>query len=329
MKRLLNISTHDNDLIAIEHDWQKAQDFCRRNGFDGYELYPVGGYDCETIPAEIIVGIHLRFFVILEPLWRGDRERLIEIFDDEETIEFFYGGLDRRAIIDAYQQQLALAHHLGCEYVVFHVSQNELEYVYDWQCPWCWQETVDLCAEIINAVTRDTPYQGEILFENLWWPGSMRLDSPAEIAYLVERVDYPHCGIVLDTGHVLNKNQDIHSEKEGIAYLIQSVRGLGAFRPLINGVHLTRSLSADYVTQSRHVTDPYAGAKTFWDRFIIAHQHVTQIDQHDAFEDPGIRGLFDWISPQYLVFEFTYSDMAEWQDKVDRQKRALDGAMRG
>jgi sugar phosphate isomerase/epimerase len=329
MKRLLNISTHDSDLAVIAHDWQTAQDFCRRNGFDGYELYPVGGYDCRTIPAEMIVGLHLRFFVVLAPIWRGDRERLIEIFDDEATITLFYGGLDRRAIVDAYRQQLALAQHLGCEYVVFHVSQNALEHVYDWQCPWHWQETVDLCAEIINAVTRDTPYQGEILFENLWWPGSMRLDSPDEIAYLVERVDYPRCGIVLDTGHVLNKNQDIHSEKEGIAYLIQTVRDLGALRHLIKGVHLTRSLSADYVTQSRRVADPYAGAETFWDRFIIAHQHVTQIDQHDAFEDPAIARLFDWIAPQYLVFEFSYRDMDEWQAKIDRQKAALDGVARG
>ena len=40
---------------------------------------------------------------------------------------------------------------------------------------------------------------------------------------------------------------------------------------------------------------------------------------------PGITRLFDWISPDYLVFEFFYSDMAEWQTKIARQKRALDG----
>jgi sugar phosphate isomerase/epimerase len=328
MKQLLNISTHDNDLNTIEHDWQKAKAFCQCNGFDGYELYPVSGYDCKTIPAEIVVGIHLRFFVILEPIWRGDRDRLIEIFDDEETIEFFYGGLDRQAIVDAYREQLALARHLGCEYVVFHVSQNELEYVYDWQCPWSWQETVELSAEIINEVTRGTSYTSEILFENLWWPGSMRLDSPDEVAYLLEQVNYPRCSLVLDTGHVLNKNQGIRSEGEGIEYLIRTVRNLGEFRHLIKGVHLTRSLSAEYVTASHHVTNPFEGTETFWDRFIVAHQHVTQIDQHDAFENPAITRLFDWIAPEYLVFEFTYRDMTEWQDKIDRQKRTLGSIVR-
>lgn len=329
MRRLLNISTHDNDLETIDHDWQKARDFCRRNGFRGYELYPVGGYDCATIPAEIVVGVHLRFFVILEPIWRGHRERLLEIFDDEETIELFYGGLDGQAVVDAYRQQLALAHHLGAEYVVFHVSQNELEYVYNWECPWTWRETVELSAEIVNEVTRGSDYAGEILFENLWWPGSMRLDSPEEVSYLLERVDYPRCGLVLDTGHVLNKNQEIHSEAQGVDYVIETVRNLGAHRDLIRGVHLTRSLSADYVTASRCEEEPFQGAETFWDRFIAAHAHVTQIDQHDAFEGPEIARLLDWVAPEYLVFEFTYSDMVEWQEKIDRQKRALADGLRG
>lgn len=325
MQRLLNISTHTSDLAIIEHDWQKAKDFALRNGFDGYELYPVDGYDYGVIPPEIITGIHLRFFAILEPMWRNDRKRLIEIFGDEETIEHFYSGASKQAIVDAYRQQLALAQQLGCGYVVFHVSQSELEYVYNWQFPWSWQETVELSAEIVNEFTRDTSYTGEILFENLWWPGGLRLDSPEEVTYLLERVEYPRCGLVLDTGHVLNKNQCIHSEEQGIDYVIQTVRNLGEYRNLIKGVHLTRSLSADYVTQSRQQPNPLEGAKTFWDRFLLALQHVGQIDQHDAFEDPGIARLFDWISPEYLVFEFTYRDMTEWQGKIDRQLRALGG----
>ncbi len=325
MKNLLNISTHGNDLDTIEHDWQKAKDFCQRNGFDGYELYPVGEYDWTAIPPEIVVGLHLRFFVILEPMWRGHRRRLIEIFGDEETIELFYGGLDRQTIVDAYRQQLALAQQLGCEYVVFHVSQNEFEYVYDWQCPWSWQETVEMSAEIMNEATDGSAYEGKILFENLWWPGSLRLDSPDEVAYLLERVDHARCGLVLDTGHVLNKNQAIRSEREGIEYLIQTVRNLGRFRRTIKGLHLTRSLSADYVRRSRQEPNPFEGAETFWDRFSIALEHVTQIDQHDPFEEPSITRLFDWVAPEYLVFEFSYRDLGQWQAKIDRQKKALAG----
>jgi hypothetical protein len=329
MKQLLNISTHDNDLETIDHDWDKARDFCLRNGFDGYELYPVGDYDWGKIPSEIVVGLHLRFYAILEPMWQGNHERLMEIFDDEETVELFYGGLGRGAIVDAYREQLALAHDLGCEYVVFHASQNELEYVYNWECPWSWQETLDLSAEIMNEATQETPYAGELLFENLWWPGSMRLDGPAEISYLMERVDYPRSGIILDTGHVLNKNQALRSEGQGIDFLVETLRNLGGRRRFIQGVHLTRSISSDYVRDSKGCVCPYAEAETFWDRFFIAHEHVTQIDRHNAFEDPAIVRLFDWVDPRYLVFEFSYCDMVEWQCKIDRQKRALGSLMHG
>ncbi len=323
MKRLLNISTHENDMQVIDHDWSKARSFLEANHFDGYELYPITGYPFDTIPPELILGLHMSFFVIYEPLWRGQRDRLLEIFDDEETLRHYYGGVDRDALITTYRDQLALAEHFGCEYVVFHVSQCDLETVFDWTAPCTWEETIDLFAEIVNAFTAGTSYRGRLLFENLWWPGSLRLDSPAEIERLMEKVTYPNAGIVLDTGHVLNKNQAIRSEAEGIVYLLETVKHLGSLRELIQGVHLTRSLSADYVNRTRDIREPYREAHTFWERFIIAHQHVRQIDQHDPFEDPAIRQLFDLIDPEFLVFEFGYSTLDVWQQKIDRQRRAL------
>lgn len=323
MKWLLNISTHETDLKTIGHDWGRAQDLVEGRGFDGYELYPVGKYAFGQIPASIVVGLHLRFFAILEPIWLGDRQRLLQIFGDEAAVEHFYGGVDKYAIIDAYREQLELAKMYGCEYVVFHASQCELEYVFDWNCPWSWEETIDLCAEIINEATSHTSYDGLILFENLWWPGSMRLDEPAEVDRLMARVQYPRCGIVLDTGHVLNKNQQIDNEREGIEYLLRTVSHLGEVKSLVRAVHLTRSLSAEYVKRTRKLEDPFAGTSSFWDRFLTAHNHINSIDQHDPFEDPRIGELFEIVAPDYLVFEFTYADMGEWKCKIDTQLSAL------
>ncbi len=100
--------------------------------------------------------------------------------------------------------QLSLAHQLGCEYVVFHLAQSELEYIYDWQFPWEWRDTVDLCADLLREVFAETPFTGELLLENLWWPGSFRALQAEEIAYALERVQHPHAGIMLDTGHMLS-----------------------------------------------------------------------------------------------------------------------------
>jgi hypothetical protein len=325
VKRLLNISTCAEDLQIFENDWTRARHFCTRNGFDGYELYPLDSYDFNAIPSNLIVGLHLRFYPILEPLWRNDRTRLREVFGDDETVALYYGGADRQALVDVYRQELSLAKRLGCEYVVFHVSQSVPESVHTWHCPWTWQQTVELCAEIMSEVARESTYTGNILFENLWLPGSMRLDSPDEVALLLQKLDHPRWGLVLDTGHVLNKNQNLRSEAEGVAYLLETVRNLGDVRHMIKGVHLTRSLSADAVKTFRDEPDPFAGAETFWERLAIAHRHVFQMDQHDAFDDPGITELFRLVSPDYVVFEFSYRDGAEWQGKIDRQKRALAG----
>jgi len=325
MKFTLNISTHPGDLAILEHDWNNARKILETEGFDGYELYPVGEYDWNSIPAGLISGIHLRFYPILRPFWIRDDRRLFEIFGDEATVAMFYGGLTREFLTANYRGQLALAKQLGCSYVVFHMAQNEFEYMYNWRFPWSWRETIDMCAEIINEALTDSGFDGELLLENLWWPGSFRAVHREEIDYALARVAYPKTGIVLDTGHLLNTNQDIREESQGIEFLIRTVRSLGACRKAIRGVHLTRSLSGEYVTQTLNSPDPPLFKGSFWQRDRQAAEHVYKIDQHDPFEDTAIAGLFDVIEPAYVTYEFTYGSKDEWVDKIRRQRGAMTG----
>jgi sugar phosphate isomerase/epimerase len=325
MKFALNISTHPGDQVIIGHDWNTAQGILQAEGFDGYELYPVGEHAWESIPAGMILGMHLRFYPILKPFLIEDTRRLLEIFGNEETISTFYGGLTRESLIQNYRQQLALAQQLGCSYAVFHLAQSEFDYIYSWRFPWNWRDTVDICAELLNAVLVDSPFTGELLLENLWWPGSFRAIHAEEIEYALSRISYARAAIVLDTGHLLNTNQDIVSESQGIAFLIDSVRSLGAMRQKIRGVHLTRSLSAEYVTQTRRMPSPATANGSFWDRYHQAIEHVDRIDQHDPFENPAIAGLFEIIDPAYITYEFSYKSREEWLGKIRRQRRAMAG----
>jgi hypothetical protein len=325
MKFTLNISTHQGDLSILEHDWNNARRILIAEGFDGYELYPVGNYDWDSIPGDLMIGLHLRFYPILRPFWFRDDRRLLEIFGDEATISMFYGGLTRDSLIENYRNQLAIAGRLGCLYVVFHLAQSEFEYIYHWRFPWNWRETIDMCAEILGEALADSAFDGELLLENLWWPGSFRAVHPDEIEYALSRVAYPRTGIVFDTGNMLNTNQDIRSEKEGIQFLIRSVRSLGESGKTIRGVHLTRSLSGEYVAQTRNSPDPHQSRGTFWQRYHQAIDHVNKIDQHDPFEDQAIAGLFDIIDPAYVTYEFSYRSRQEWIDKVRRQRRAMIG----
>ena len=323
MQFTLNINTHRGDLAIIDHDWTNAQRILTEEGFDGYEIYPVGNHPWETIPKGMMIGMHLRFHPVLTPFWHEDRGRLLEIFGDETTVASCYGGLTPDTLVAAYQQQLALACQLGCAYVVFHLANCEFDYIYNWCFPWGWRDTIDVCAEVLGAVFEDTPFTGELLLENLWWPGSFRALDPSEIFYALERVAYPRTGIVLDTGHLLNTNQQISSEAEGIAFLLSTVRELGEARSAIRGVHLTRSLSAEYVKRTKSELQPISAPGTFWDRYHQALQHVRQIDQHDAFEDPAIAGLFEVIDPAFVTYEFTFASREEWMAKARRQRTAM------
>lgn len=328
MKFALNISTHPGDQAIIDHDWNNALGILETEGFDGYELYPVGEHEWGAIPAGLMLGMHLRFYPILKPFWIEDRPRLMEIFDDEATVAAFYGAPTPAALVASYRDQLALAQQLGCAYAVFHLAQSEFDYIYSWRFPWHWRETIDMCAELLNAALENSPFTGELLLENLWWPGSFRATHPEEIEYALERIAYGRTGIVLDTGHLLNTNQDIRSEAEGISFLIESIRSLGPLSRAIRGVHLTRSLSADYVRRTRTAPAPQPAAESFWHRYHQAINHVNQIDQHDPFDDPGIAELFEAIDPAYVTYEFSYRSKEEWLGKIRRQRRAMAGVHR-
>jgi sugar phosphate isomerase/epimerase len=325
---LLNISTHPGEPQRLfNDDWRQAADFLHRWEFDGFELYPVGDYPCQRIPSGLITGIHLRFFAILAPLWHGDRRRLMKIFGDWQTVEHFYGGRNADVIAEIYCRQLNLAHHLGCAYVVFHPVDCDLDHVYDWRFPWPVEATLDMCAEVINAATAKSRFQGYILFENLWWPGSFRLDTPDEYDYLLSRVNHPHCGIALDTGHLLNKNPALTDERQAVEYLLDCIDQLGETARQIRTVHLTKSLSGPYVQRTQKIRDPYNGASTFWERLDQARRHVGCIDQHEPFESPAVGTVLEKIAPDHVVFEYTFSGMDEWERKISVQKKALSGCL--
>ena len=57
----------------LEHDWNNARNILETEGFDGYELYPVGEYDWNSIPAGLISGIHSAFLSRLTPLLDSGR----------------------------------------------------------------------------------------------------------------------------------------------------------------------------------------------------------------------------------------------------------------
>jgi len=323
VKKLLNFSTHPGDPEMFGDDWAEAASFLYKWQFDGFELYPVDNYPFETIPARLIHGIHLRFFIFLREIWQNDEQALLKIFDNWQNVEHFYGGRGPEAIIEAYTRQFNLAQKFGCEYVVFHPVHCEMARIYDWKFPYHWRDTLDLCSEVLNESLRESSFKGFILFENLWWPGSFSLEDPREYSYLRERVNYDHCGITLDTGHLLSSCSGFDDEEEAISYLLNRVKDFGELKKEIRAVHLTSNLSGSYIRKSKAAPHPQLDSLPFWQRFKLARKHVTKIDPHKPFTSPNIGKLFDLIEPDNVVFEFTFNSLDVWQNKISRQKKAL------
>jgi len=130
---------------------------------------------------------------------------------------------------------------------------------------------------------------------------------------------------MLDTGHMMNKNPHLRDEDDGIDYLLSSVRNLGELRAAIKGVHLTCSLSGEYIQHSQAQPNPLDPSADYWTKFHQVLEHVRRIDQHAAFTNPGIARLFDLIEPEYVVFEFSYRSRAEWRRKIQQQWAACAG----
>ncbi len=324
MDRLLNTSTWNGGVTIFDNDWNRAVEFLKHWEFDGYELYPIGNNDYGTVPSGIVKGIHLRFFVILTPLWREDRKRLIEIFGSMEGVTEYYGGNDANCLKEFYTSQFNLAQELGAYYVVFHPVHCEFEYIYDWKFPWTIEETLDVSTELMDAAVKDSNYTGYILFENLWWPGSFVLDHAWEYEYILSKMNYEKCGITLDTGHMMNRNFDLQTEAQAIDYICSHLDDLGKdVRDAVKNVHLTCSLSGDYIKESMKSGKTFKPGMTLNEKFHQAYGHVSSIDRHEPFHDRVVEKLYDKINPLSTVFEFTYGDVGQWQDKIAPQKRAL------
>lgn len=321
-KRLLNLITFVSDLEKIDYEWSKANRLLNEFNLNGFEIYPVTGYDLSLIPKSLFKGLHLQFFVLLQAMWKGSPSDLLSVFGTKENIQQFYGDSGREAIVNKYQQQLEIASRFNVDYTVFHAGQSDMDGIYTWQFPWDVWETLDICSEIINETTKGKDYKTPIYFENLWWPGSLQMRSQAEIEYLLNKVDYPHIGLVLDTSHLINTNLSINTEEEAIDFIIKSVVELGEMRRMIKVVHLNLSLSANKIKASIKQGVPNSNGD-FWSRLNAGHYHVHQIDQHLPFQSTKIAKLFDFIEPEYIVYELSNSSLLEWKQQIETQNHAL------
>ena len=137
--------------------------------------------------------------------------------------------------------------------------------------------------------------------ENLWWPG-LNFLNPEDTRRLIGRVHYEKKGFMLDTGHFLHTNLNLQSQEEAVAYLHQMLDHQEDMIPYIKGIHLQQSLTGNYVKE--WLQRPHELPKDPAKRFCKVFEHIFQIDKHEPFTAPGVKGLVERIDPLYVTYEY-------------------------
>ena len=317
MLQLVNLSSYSSDIDLIDNSPIILKKFLKRHNIDGLEIMFCNTWDEILFPKKVVQGVHLRFWPTWLDFWRGDKQQLLKQFGNEDNIIACYGGLSRAAWLATYKENIRTAVRTGAQYLVFHVSHARIHELFSWQFSATDSDVIEATIELVNELVDEIPPDVALLFENLWWPG-LTLKDPKLVERLLENVKHPNVGIMLDTGHLMNTNQDLTSEAEGVDYILSVLHGLGEYGHYVRGVHLHKSLSGEYMKQNTcRKTGKYDMTEIM--------NHVLKIDQHQPFATSEVKRLINYIKPEFLVHEFMYSTIEEWSHKIMVQQQALQG----
>lgn len=318
MKTLFNVTTsyEDTDRFADESDFRAFA-----QSFDGVEVMEVGPDERGIIPADLTVGVHLGYFVTWYDFWRGNEAGLVKEYGSLEEAYAQMRGSEPHVIVDRIKRDMEFAHAKGAEYVVFHVSESTILENYTFCYGHSDEEIVDAAAEILNEAFAEEDGSIALLMENQWQAGLTFL-RPEIAQRLLDRVEYPNKGFMLDTGHLMHTNFDLESQEEALAYVNGIVDRNEAILPYVRGVHFHQSLTGKYCESVQ--ANPPVLAESYTDRYWQSFGHAFAVDKHQPWIAQGVGALIERIDPEYLVWEFISGTREEHQRMIDVQRAAFE-----
>ena len=288
--------------------------------FDGVELMCFEPDERQIIPKERVVGLHMACPPYWVDFWNGDLTACRRVMDTDENIAMTFGGMDRNALLEHYRLDLAHAREYGAEYMVFHVSDCCAEEAITGKYVHTDAQVIDASCALLNELFEDVQDGPALLLENLWEPG-LRFTDPEMTARLLEGVQYPNKGIMLDTGHLMHTNTALRKQKESLEYIHSMLDLHGELCHTVRGIHLNQSLTG--ALMRRYMRNPPAMLPTYAQRNGQIFEYIFQIDVHRPFTCPGVGELIERIDPEYLTFEFISNDLREHKRMLRAQLRAL------
>ncbi len=305
--------------------WDAVRSAVTELGLDGLEVIADPDDPADDIPRSLVAGYHMMFYPDWLDFFRQDKPALIRAFGSLASAERFYPWKTPEDMIRAFRSDLALGIRLGAPYMVFHVSNVSLEEGYTYHWLHTDKEVLDASLELINEILRGVEPCFDFLVENQWWPG-FTFTEPEKTEYLLSRIDYPRVGIMLDTGHLMNTNWRISSQRQGVDYILEMIERHGSLAERVAGVHFHQSVSGAYCRRTvGKLPDGYP--LEYLEEFARSYAHILQIDRHRPWTDPACVRILERVQPRYLTHEISGSAPHGRRSAIRQQLRVIRRGM--
>ena len=222
---------------------------------------------------------------------------------------------------ELFKRDFEISQDLHAKYLVFHVSDVSLEEGYTYRWEHTDQYVMDAALEVINEILRGRDASFDFLVENQWWPGFTFTD-PKKTEYLLSRIDYPRVGIMLDTGHLMNTERKLKTQRQGVEYILSMIEKHGELSRYIRGLHFHQSLSGRYCRKAIGQVPPDF-PEDYYEAFSVSYAHILRIDRHSPWTDPECVRILDRVRPAYLTHELSAKKHLSQLAALKRQLRSI------
>lgn len=310
MYKMINLVNYDSELERFA-DKEDLIQFYSKYGIDGIELQKVQDLQERYLDQDMVIGIHLPFFSTWVDFYKSDMDKVLDEYGTIEVVKQIYGGTDKSALLKVYTEQLEFADRIGAKYVVFHICDVSIEESFTGRFLHSDEEVIDTSCALINELLDGKNYKFDFLMENLWWPG-LNYKNPLITKRLIDGVNYTKKGLMLDTGHLMNANQELKTSKEALQYIRTVVNEHSSIKEYIKGIHLNQSLSGERAKSMSY--NEVELKQDYWDRMYQVYEYIFQLDEHKPFVCEGIKEFIEELKPQYITYEFITRNREEHEE---------------
>ncbi len=301
--------------------WDNLWERIKALGLDGIEAIADPEELDDSLDPAMISGWHMVFYPDWLDFWRHDEKALLRKFRSWEEIRQVYRGTQPDDLMRQFRNDLALALRFNVPYMVFHVSDVSLKECFTYEWLHTDQEVLDGAVEFINELLKDVETTFNFLVENQWWPG-FTFTNPEKTEYLLSHINYPHVGIMLDTGHLMNTNIRLRNQAQGIKYILEMLDRHGSLCSAIKGMHFHQSISGEYCREMIGKL-PKDFPEDYFQAFSYSYPHIERIDRHHPWTSPDCVQIVDRVQPEYLTHELSAGHYRSQLGNVSHQLKTF------